>query len=56
MDACKQNAIYRRDDGLVLIDPGKCNGCGDCEGLPVRGHLLNEELKIAQKCTGCAHL
>ena len=57
MDACKRDAIYRRDDGLVLISPEKCDGCGDCvKGCPYEAIYFNDELKIAQKCTGCAHL
>ncbi|MDR0915736.1 MAG: 4Fe-4S dicluster domain-containing protein [Oscillospiraceae bacterium] len=55
--ACPQQAIYRRDDGLVIIDPETCNGCGDCvSACPYDAVFFNDELKIAQKCTGCAHL
>lgn len=58
IEACSTGAIYRRDDGLVLIDPEECNGCRDCmDACPYEGVIyFNEELKIAQKCTGCAHL
>ena len=57
IDSCPENAIYRREDALLVIDPGKCNGCGDClEACPYGSIYFNEELKIAQKCTGCAHL
>ena len=31
MEACKvEGAIYKRDDGLVIIDPEKCTGCKLC--------------------------
>ncbi len=31
MAACKvEGAIYKRDDGLVIIDPEKCTGCKSC--------------------------
>jgi Fe-S-cluster-containing dehydrogenase component len=54
--ACSQGAIKRRDDGLVWIDPALCNGCGDCQkACPYDVIYLNQDLKIAQKCTGCAH-
>ena len=54
---CKDEAIYRREDGLVIIDPQKCTGCGDCvDACPYGAIYFNEELSIAQKCTGCAHL
>lgn len=57
IDACGNNAIYRRDDGFVIIDPGKCKGCGNCgEACPYNAIYYNDELKISQKCTGCAHL
>ena len=50
-------AIYKRKDGLVIIDPAKCNGCADCiDACPYHAIYLNTELNIAQKCTGCAHL
>ena len=55
--ACKADAIYKREDGFVIIDPEKCKGCGACKAAcPYDAIYYNEELKIAQKCTGCAHL
>ncbi|MDR3363393.1 MAG: carboxypeptidase regulatory-like domain-containing protein [Clostridiales Family XIII bacterium] len=55
--ACKNGAIFKRDDGLVLIDPGKCKGCADCaKACPYGAIYENEALGIAQKCSGCAHL
>lgn len=57
MNNCHADAIYRREDGLVLIDPEKCTGCMNCvDDCPYGVIYFNEELKIAQKCTGCAHL
>jgi Fe-S-cluster-containing dehydrogenase component len=50
-------AIYRRDDGLVVIDPKKCSGCRNCvHSCPYKVIYYNEDLHLAQKCTGCAHL
>jgi Fe-S-cluster-containing dehydrogenase component len=55
--ACKESAIDRRDDGLVLIHAEQCNGCKDCmEACPYDAIYFNEALNLAQKCTGCAHL
>ncbi|MDR0861338.1 MAG: 4Fe-4S binding protein [Oscillospiraceae bacterium] len=55
--ACPNGAIYRRDDGLWLIEPEKCVGCGKCrEACPYGAIYYNDELNICQKCTGCAHL
>lgn len=58
MPACPvEGAIYRREDGLVIIDPQKCTGCKACVyACPYDAVFLNESLNIAQKCTGCAHL
>jgi tetrathionate reductase subunit B len=58
MDACPvEGAIYKREDGLVIIDPVKCSGCRNCIDIcPYEAIFFNEELNIAQKCTGCAHL
>ncbi len=56
--ACPQQAIYRRDDGIVIIDPVKCRGNQLClEACPYEGVIhFNDDLNIAQKCTFCAHL
>jgi tetrathionate reductase subunit B len=52
-----EGAIYRREDALVVIDPQKCTGCREClPSCPYDALFFNEELSIAQKCTGCAHL
>ena len=57
MKSCEYDAIYRREDGLVLIDPAKCTGCGACvKACPYDAVYFNEKEHIAQKCTGCAHL
>jgi Fe-S-cluster-containing dehydrogenase component len=55
--ACAGNAIYKRKDGIVIIDPEKCTGCRKClDSCPYRVLYFNQDLKIVQKCTGCAHL
>jgi len=52
-----EGAIYKRDDGLVIIDSDKCTGCKNCvDSCPYGVIYFNEDLNIAQKCTGCAHL
>jgi len=57
IEACADGAVTRRDDGLVLIEPGRCTGCKDClEACPYGVIYFNDELNLAQKCTGCAHL
>ncbi len=58
IDICPvEGGIYKRDDGLVIIDPKKCNGCQLCiDACPYGCVFYNASLNIAQKCTGCAHL
>jgi len=52
-----EGGIYKRDDGLVIIDPTKCTGCMNCvDSCPYGAIFYNEDLNLAQKCTGCAHL
>ena len=52
-----EGALYKRDDGLVIIDAVKCTGCKACvDACPYDVIYFNEGLNIAQKCTGCAHL
>jgi tetrathionate reductase subunit B len=58
MESCPiEGAIYKRDDGLVIIDTEKCTGCRNCvDACPYKTIFFNEDLNLAQKCTGCAHL
>lgn len=54
---CPSDAFVCRDDGLLIINPEKCTGCGECVSACPQGSIyMNAELGIAQKCTGCAHL
>lgn len=57
MKAAKDGAIYRRKDNLVIIDPEKSKGQKQIvDGCPYGVIYWNEELKVPQKCTFCAHL
>jgi Fe-S-cluster-containing dehydrogenase component len=50
-------AVYKREDGLVIIDPVKAKGRRDIvDTCPYGSIYWNEEADVAQKCTGCAHL
>ena len=57
LSVCADNAIYKRKDGIVIINPEKCTGCLKCvDSCPYGALYFNQDLKIVQKCTGCAHL
>ena len=50
-------AIYRRSDGIVMIDPEKAVGNKQLVSFcPYRRIEWNEEKQVAQKCIMCAHL
>jgi Fe-S-cluster-containing dehydrogenase component len=50
-------AVYKRDDGLVIIDPVKAAGRPEIvDSCPYGAIYWNDERQLAQKCTGCAHL
>jgi Fe-S-cluster-containing dehydrogenase component len=56
--ACNAGAIYKREDGAVIIDPTKCRGNKMCIAACPYENIIyfNDSLNIAQKCTFCAHL
>lgn len=50
-------AVFKREDGLVIINPIKAQGRRDIvSSCPYGAIWWNEELDLPQKCTGCAHL
>ena len=57
MKAGPEGAVYRRDDGIVIIDPVKAKGHEEIvKACPYRAISWNEEKQLAQKCTMCAHM
>jgi tetrathionate reductase subunit B len=55
--AAKNNAVYTRSDGIVMIDPVKSVGQKQiADSCPYGVIYWNQELNIPQKCTFCAHL
>ena len=56
MAAAKDGAVYRRDDGIVLIDPEKAKGQEAIAAACPYGVIFwNADAQLAQKCTMCAH-
>lgn len=57
MAAAENDAVYRREDGLIVIDPEKAKGQRRIvDACPLGLIYWNEGEGIPQKCTGCAHL
>jgi Fe-S-cluster-containing dehydrogenase component len=53
----QNSAVYRRSDGIVLIDPVKARGQKELiTSCPYRVIEWNEEKQLPQKCTLCAHM
>ncbi len=50
-------AVYKREDGIVIIDPEKAKGQKHIiDTCPYGVIWWNEEKNVAQKCTMCVHL
>ena len=55
--AAEDGAVYKREDGIVMIDPVKAAGQKQIvNSCPYRVIFWNQEKNVAQKCTMCAHL
>ncbi len=56
IDACPFEAIYKRDDGIVLIDNTRCDGCQACIfACPYGALSFNAVRNLVEKCTMCSH-
>jgi len=54
--ACPVRATYKRSDGMVVIDPARCIGCGNClTGCPYGARFRNPQTRLAEKCDYCQH-
>jgi Fe-S-cluster-containing dehydrogenase component len=55
--AARDHAVYRRPDGIVMIEPHKAKGQKQIvTACPYRVIDWNEEEQVPQKCILCAHL
>lgn len=54
VDACSRNAIYKREDGIVLIDQDKCEGHRHCvAACPYKMVFFNPVTQKSEKCIEC---
>lgn len=56
VDAAKNNAAYKRVDGVVIIDPARASGQKEIvDACPYNAVSWNDEKNLPQKCTFCIH-
>lgn len=56
MDVCPEEAIYKRQDGIVLVDEEKCTGCQVCiPACPYGALNYDDQRDVVVKCTLCHH-
>lgn len=57
MTVCPTGAIYKAEDGTVILDSALCDGCGSCVEICPYGHpQMVESEGVAIKCDACAYL
>jgi Fe-S-cluster-containing dehydrogenase component len=57
MKEARNEAVYKRDDGIVIIDPEKAKGQKSIvDSCPYGVIFWNDALDVPQKCNFCAHL
>lgn len=53
---CPTNASFKREDGIVMINPHTCIGCRYCmAACPYAVRYLHPIQRIVQKCSFCSH-
>lgn len=55
IDVCPvPDAIYRNEDGIVIVNKDKCDGCKRCiQACPYNALYYNEEKHVVDKCDFC---
>lgn len=56
-DSCPEGAIGRDEEGVVVVDAGRCSGCGECvAACPYSAIVIDATTGLARKCDLCAGL
>ena len=58
VDVCPiSGAIYKREDGIILVDYDKCDGCRLCiQACPYDAIYFRRDKDVVDKCTFCSEL
>ncbi|MBW1945473.1 MAG: 4Fe-4S dicluster domain-containing protein [Deltaproteobacteria bacterium] len=56
VEVCPEEAISKRDDGIVVMDDEKCAGCRLCiDECPYDAIEFDSDRDVARKCNLCFH-
>ncbi len=56
VDSCPEDALQKRNDGIVILDQELCSGCQAClTACPYNIIVFNENDNVVEKCHFCAH-
>ena len=54
LGSCPRKSVYKRDDGIVLIDQERCRGYQECvRGCPYKKSFFKPLTKKSEKCISC---
>lgn len=53
LEACPEEAIYKNERGVVVVNAAKCDGCGDCVSACPYGMIEQYSSGKAFKCDLC---
>jgi len=55
-DACPVEAIVKSEDGPVVLEEQKCDGCRAClDACPYDAICFSQEKEVVEKCNFCVH-
>ncbi|MHA2008821.1 MAG: 4Fe-4S dicluster domain-containing protein [Promethearchaeota archaeon] len=56
VDSCPEDAIQKRNDGIVILDQDSCTGCQSClTACPYNIIVFDHDSNLAGKCNFCVH-
>jgi len=56
VDSCPEDALQKRDDGIVVLDRELCTGCQSClTACPYNIIVFDDSNNLAEKCNFCIH-